>query len=140
MLRELALTALLLLAPAESHAETPFRVIVHESNALTSIRRAELSAIFMKRMRGWPADGEILPVEPRTVLREPFARDIHGKSLAYVTRYWQRLIFAGRGIPPAQLPADEDVIAYVAANRGAIGYVGVTAPLPAGVRVLTVLP
>lgn len=140
MVRGLSLIAILLLGPVEGMAEGPFQVIVHESNPRTSISRHELSAIFMKRMRSWPADGEILPAEPRTALREQFARQVHGKSLAYVTRYWQRLIFAGRGIPPAQFPTEEDVVAYVASNRGAIGYIGVAMHNSAGIKVITVRP
>jgi ABC-type phosphate transport system substrate-binding protein len=140
MVRGLSLIAILLLAPVEELAEGPFRVIVHESNRQNSISRQEVSAIFMKRMRSWPAGGEILPAEPRTPLREQFARQVHGKSLAYVTRYWQRLIFAGRGIPPAQFPSEEDVVAYVASNPGAIGYIGAATAEPDGVRVITVRP
>ena len=139
MVRGLSLIAILLLAPA-GMAEGPFQVIVHESNPRTSISRHELSAIFMKRMRSWPADGEILPAEPRTPLREVFAREVHGKSLAYVTRYWQRLIFAGRGIPPAQFATEGDVIAFVASNRGAIGYIAAATADRAGVKVIAVRP
>jgi ABC-type phosphate transport system substrate-binding protein len=41
--------------------------------------------------------------------------------------YWQQMIVSGRGVPPAKT-SDQDVLAYVKANPGAIGYVGADAP------------
>ena len=97
-------------------ASTPIQVIVNRESAVSSMPRAEVSAIFMKRVKAWE------PVE-QAALREAFSKQIHGKSGAYVRRYWQRLIFAGRAIPPRELPSDEAVVQFVKSNRGAIGYV-----------------
>jgi ABC-type phosphate transport system substrate-binding protein len=99
--------------------DPPFFVIVHRSNPVVSMSRAELSVIYMKRKSSWqPVDQQ-----PAARVRERFSRAIHGKSVAYVTRYWQRLIFSGRGIPPRQLPSDAAVIEFVKNNPNAIGYV-----------------
>jgi hypothetical protein len=43
--------------------------------------------------------------------------------VAYVTRYWQRLIFAGRAVPPPELRSSAAVRDFVRTHRGAIGYV-----------------
>ena len=48
---------------------------------------------------------------------------IHQTTVAFVTRYWQRLIFAGRAIPPLEIASDDDVAAFVRKTPGAIGYV-----------------
>jgi ABC-type phosphate transport system substrate-binding protein len=112
--------------------DPPFLIVVHRSNPAVSMTRAELSAIYMKRKSDWqPVDQ---PASAR--VRERFSRAVHGKSVAYVTRYWQRLIFSGRGIPPRQLPSDAAVIEFVKNNPNAIGYI---AAGPAeGVKVITV--
>ena len=128
MLSELALALLLMVTAADAPSgalDLPFAVIVHRSNPRTSIARAELSAIYMKRTRSWRGGAQILPIDhlARTRIREDFSRTIHGKSVAYVTRYWQRVIFAGRGIPPPELKSDAAVVDFVKNNRGAIGYV-----------------
>ena len=139
MLSELLLVLAFLLSAAEAQpqAETPFVVITHPSNEVSSMTRAELSAIFMRRTKSWRDGTEIRPVEPFSrSLRERFSRAVHGKSLAYVTRYWHRVIFAGRGLPPDTLPSDAAVIEFVKAHRGAVGYVAT--PPADGVKVVTV--
>jgi len=142
MLSDLLLVAVILLsaAPAQqTPPDAPFHVIAHPSTNVASLSRAELSAIFMRRTRSWRDGAEVRPVEPASQrMRERFSRAIHGKSAAYVTRYWHRVIFAGRGLPPEALSSDAAVIEYVKTHRGAIGYVE-TAP-GNGVKVLTVTP
>lgn len=116
--------------------DLPFRVVVHRSSAIESISRAELSAIFLKRTKSWtPVDK---PATSR--VREEFSRAIHGKSVAYVTRYWQRLLFSGRALPPRQLPNDAAVLAFVRTNRNAIGYIDHDTPPGDGVKVIAVTP
>lgn len=145
MLRELVLAAAILLpAPDGQPAETvrPFHVIVNAANPVSQLGRAELSAIFMKRTKSWPDGSEIMAVDQpaRSALRESFSRSIHEKSGAFVGRYWQRLIFAGRGIPPPEMSSDEEVIAFVAKHRGAVGYVSRAVTLDRGVKVIAVTP
>lgn len=117
-----------------------FQVIVNRSNATSELTRAEVSAIFMKRIRSWRDGSEILPVDQpaRSALREAFSRGIHEKGTAFVSRYWQRLIFAGRDIPPPELPSDEEVMAFVAKNQGAVGYVSAGVDLTDDVKVMAV--
>ena len=141
MLRLIGL--LVVLATAEVHADdAAFRIVVHPSNPLESITRAELSAIYMKRTRSWRDGREIVPVDQpaSSPVREHFSRSILGKSVAYVTRYWQRLIFSGRGIPPRQLQNDAAVLELVKNSREAIGYVARDTPPGDGVKVLEVVP
>jgi ABC-type phosphate transport system substrate-binding protein len=145
MLSELVLVATIFLSAADALQQrqaVPFRVIAHPSTTVSSLNRAQLSAIFMRRTRSWRDGTEVRPVEPpsRSRVREQFSRAVHGKSVAYVTRYWHRVIFAGRGVPPEELPSDAAVLAFVKTNRGAIGYVD-GATLPGGdVKVITVTP
>ena len=73
-------------------------------------------------------------------MREEFSRAIHGKSLAYVTRYWHRVIFAGRGVPPDELASDAAVIELVKNQRGAIGYIDGDTPPGDDVKVIAVTP
>lgn len=133
---------LLLIAGVSAAAELPFRVVVHASNPATAVSRAELSAIYMKRTRSWPDGREIVPVDQLNGarVRDRFSRAVHGKSVAYVTRYWQRLIFSGRAVPPRELRSDAAVLEFVKANGEAIGYIDRNTPVPEGVKVLAVRP
>lgn len=123
-------------------AAEPFRVIVHRDNPAVSISRAELSAMFMKRSRRWKHGSDVVPVDQKTTskVREEFSRRVHDHSVAFVIRYWHRVVFSGRGVPPQIAGSDAEVMTFVAANRGGVGYVSPDAALPAGVRVLRVAP
>ena len=142
---ELLLITLLLLSGADVQPAAippPFVVIVNSEGPVTSLTRTQLSAIFMKRQRSWP-DRTVIAAVDRPVgsqLREQFSRSVHGKSVAYVTRYWQRLIFSGRDIPPPVLDTDADVVNFVSTHRNAIGYVTAGTPFGGGVRLLVVRP
>jgi ABC-type phosphate transport system substrate-binding protein len=139
MLRLLGLLVMLSTAEVQD-GDAAFRVVIHRSNPLASITRAELSAIYMKRTRSWSGGREIVAVDQPagSPVREHFSRAVHGKNVAYVTRYWQRLIFSGRGIPPRQLQDDAAVLALVSSSRDAIGYINGTTQPGDGVRVLPV--
>ena len=141
MLRLIGVLVMLAALPARA-GEEAFRVVVHRNNPIESITRAELSSIYMKRTRSWRDGREIVPVDQpvSSPVRERFSRSIHGKNVAYVTRYWQRLIFSGRGIPPRQLRNDAAVLELVKNSRDAIGYVARDTPPGDGVKVLTVMP
>lgn len=145
MLSELVLVATMFLSAAQApqqRRDVPFRVIAHPSVSATSLTRAQLSAIFMRRTRSWRDGAEVKPVEPpaRSSVRDVFSRAIHGKSVAYVTRYWHRVIFAGRGVPPEELASDAAIVEYVKANRGAIGYIDGALVPGADVKILAVTP
>ena len=143
MLRELVLAAAIFLPavdPQPAVPRLPFHIIVNRANPAAELSRAELSAIFMKRIRSWPDGSEIMAVdqEKRSELRDHFSRSIHEKSVAFVSRYWQRLIFSGRGIPPPEAESDDDVIVFVAKHPGAIGYVSDDATLTGDVKRIVV--
>lgn len=143
MFGPLALVAAILLSPDDGRAlprDLSFRVVVNKANPVSSLSRGELSAIFMRRVRSWPDGTEIRPVDQRVGagVRERFSRSVHGKSVAYVIRYWQRLIFAGRGIPPPEVPSGAAVMELVRRNRGAIGYVDAATPIAGDLKVIEV--
>jgi ABC-type phosphate transport system substrate-binding protein len=129
-------------ADAQPGSEVRIRVVAHPSTAIATLTRAEVSAIFMKRTRSWPDGSEIVPVDqhPRSRARQHFSRAVHGKSVAYVTRYWQRLIFSGRSVPPREEADDEAVLAFVRATPGAIGYVDASIAGTEDVRIIEVTP
>jgi ABC-type phosphate transport system substrate-binding protein len=146
MLAEVVLFSTLVLqagsGPPAPRPALQFRVIVHSTNPVDSISRQQLSAIYMKKVRQWPNRTEIAPVDqsPTSRVRERFSDSVHGKSVAYVTRYWHRVIFSGRGLPPFELSSSAAVAEFVSENRGAIGYVSPDLVLGDGVKVITVTP
>jgi ABC-type phosphate transport system substrate-binding protein len=119
-----------------------FTVIVNAANPASSITRSELSRIFLKKTGQWPDGTRALPVDlgAASPVRASFSRDVHGRNAGAVKAYWQKMIFSGREIPPAELASAAEVIAFVAANRGAVGYVAAGASPGEGVKAIRVVP
>jgi ABC-type phosphate transport system substrate-binding protein len=137
LLPALALTLALALPVRAAFAED-YRVIVNGASPVTALSRAEVSQLFLKKTTQWPGGQPVQPVEPADrKLREHFAEGIHKKSLSAVRSYWNQLIFSGREVPPVEKQGDAEVVAFVRATPGAVGYVSPGADL-AGVKVLTV--
>jgi ABC-type phosphate transport system substrate-binding protein len=134
----LALAAVLLAAaPA---AADGFKVVVHPDNPATELDRDTLSRLLLKKTLRWQDGVAVQPVEPATLpLRTAFADQVHRKSLNAVKSYWTQLIFSGRDVPPLERAGDAEVLAFVRATRGAVGYVSASADAT-GVKVLSVRP
>jgi ABC-type phosphate transport system substrate-binding protein len=127
-------------APRLEAQNTAFVVVVHESNPTTSISRDELSRIFLKKITVWRTRRPVTVVDQRdnTKVREQFTRTVHRREVSSVASFWQQQIFAGRAVPPAQRTSDAEVLAFVANNPDAIGYVSAGASLVPGVKAVSV--
>lgn len=129
----LTLTAALVAQTAPGGAETArsggFQVIVHPSNRVESIDRAFLRDAFLRKVVTWRSSETIRPVDlaRRYPARDRFTRDVLKKTPTQLRSFWNRQIFSGTGVPPVERATEAAVVAYVLANRGAIGY------LPEGV-------
>lgn len=132
----------LLLLAAEAPpalAEGPgFQVVVNAANPAQSVSRRQLADMFLKKVTHWPDGTTVEPVEPpeKSMTRAYFLSDVMGgKSALALKAFWQKRVFSGRDTPPVEKGSDEEVVAFVKASPGAIGYVAATAQV-AGVKVL----
>jgi ABC-type phosphate transport system substrate-binding protein len=126
-------------ATAHADASTPpFVVIVHPHNPYTSLDRAFVADLFLKKATRWPNGDLVKPADlpPDSAARERFSSDVIKRSVRAVRNYWQQMIFAGRDIPPPELASEEEVVKYVLARPNAVGYVSGTAKLD-GARTVT---
>jgi ABC-type phosphate transport system substrate-binding protein len=125
----LFMTTSLILCMSSISAAQDFKVVAHPSVKVDSISRAELSRIFLKKQAKWPDGTAAVPVDlPITSeVRDSFSKAIHQKGTSAIDAYWQKQIFSGRDVPPVTKANDSDVIAYVRANAGAVGYVSASA-------------
>ena len=97
--------------------------------------------IFLKKMRAWPGGGPSAdPVDQRDAspARKEFLAAVIGKDAAAMTAYWQSQLFVGRTTPPPVKATDADVIAFVAAAKGGIGYVSAGTALPETVKAIRI--
>lgn len=124
-------------------AADAFVVIVHPSVAGASIRRTDLSAVFLKKASRWSGGGGLaVPVDQSgtSPIRSAFSEGVLRQPVAQVVQYWQKQMFsAARLIPPPVKASDAEVIAFVAKNAGAVGYVAAGTTLPPEVRTLALI-
>ena len=120
----IALALSLLLLPSLAQG-AGFRVVVNKDNPTTTISSEDLSALMMKKTPRWSDGTPVVPVDQveSTAARAAFTTTVLRKSPAAVKSYWRQQIFSGRETPPVEKRNDEEVLRYVRANRGAVGYV-----------------
>lgn len=118
----------------------PFRVIVNAENPVAALEAAEVSRMFLKKTATWRNNGQpVVVIElAQGTVREAFDHDIHGKSNAELERYWQVMVFSGKGTPPPARASDAEVIEIVRHSPYAIAYVSASAPLPADIKTVTI--
>lgn len=120
-------------------AEAPsYQVVVNAQNPVSELPRAEVSKMFLKQLTKWPDGRIVVPVDQSASsdVRAVFCTGVHQRSPQAIQSYWQKEIFSRRGAPPFVKVGDGEVIAFVASNAAAIGYVGGDAKIPSGLKVL----
>jgi hypothetical protein len=130
-IRILGATALLGLA---SLAQAEVAVIVNPG-AAKAPSQSEVANIFLgkdKSMKGVDQAGW-------TPAKEAFYAGVTSKNESQLKSYWSGLIFTGKGQPLPSVADDAAVVAKVAAEADAIGYVD-SAAVNGSVKVLFTLP
>jgi ABC-type phosphate transport system substrate-binding protein len=124
-------------SPAAS--ETSFRVIANLSVGGNQISRAALSSIFLKEVRKWGDGTPAFPIDQslRSKIRASFTHDVLRQEVDSVSVYWQQRMASG--VVPPMVKSEEQIISFVAATAGAIGYVAADATLPPRVKVITIV-
>ena len=127
--------ALLVLALAVTSAmsaeEARFVIIVNPKNPITTIDRDLLRNMYLKKRVVWGNGETIRPIDlsSKFSLREQFVRRVLKKTPAQLKTYWNQQIFSGKGVPPPEATSPADVVSYVLANPGAVGYVPIDVQL-----------
>ena len=125
--------AFLTLAGAVPAADE-FQVIVNGASPVAEMDRAEVARFFLRQSLKWSDGQPVLPVDQssRSAVRDAFSKGVLKQPLPAVDTYWQRQIASGRAVKTS----DAEVLAYVAATPGAIGYVVGSLNLTPGVKLL----
>ncbi len=120
-------------------AAQEYKVVVNSANPASEISADALGKIFLKQVSKFPEGGAATPVEPAKAspARAAFAKTVLGRTVQNLDTYWQQQIFSGKDVPPANKATDDDVVAFVKGNPGAVGYVSGSAAVT-GVKVVTV--
>ncbi|GAA0859982.1 phosphate ABC transporter substrate-binding protein [Aliiglaciecola litoralis] len=98
-------------------------VVVHPSNT-SAIDSKSVQRIFLGKEKKFSNGSGVNPInQTNNATRNDFDSNVLGRSSSQVAAYWSKLVFTGKGIPPNEVGGDAEVIAAVAADPSAIGYV-----------------
>jgi TonB family protein len=115
------------------------RIIANPSVKAEAITASDIKSVFLEERNSLRDGTHVEPVLSRGgPAHEAFLKDYLGKSDDALQNYYSTLVFTGKGSMPKTLHSDDEVVAYVARTRGAIGYVGSTTPVD-GVKTLAVV-
>jgi TonB family protein len=116
------------------------RIIANPSVKAEGVSAEEIKSVFLEERNSLRDGTHVEPVLSKGgPAHATFLKDYLGQNNDALQNYYRTLVFTGKGSMPRALHSDEEIVAYVAKTRGAIGYVGATVSLD-GVKALTVDP
>jgi hypothetical protein len=115
-----------------------FKVIANPSVTSSAVSAADLKGVFLATKTSLSDGSHAEPVLVKSgPAHEAFLKEYLGKTDSALQTYYRSLVFTGKGSMPKTVNSDDEVVAYVAKTKGALGYIG-AAVAPAGVKVLEV--
>jgi ABC-type phosphate transport system substrate-binding protein len=129
---------LLMLLATASCAAVEVQVIANPDCHATSLRSDDLADLYLGKKSKW-GNGAKAVVLTNANLEETerFLAQHLERTPAAFSAAWKRLVFTGKGTPPAEARDDRDMVELVRKTPGAIGYVSAGTPAE-GVITLTV--
>jgi ABC-type phosphate transport system substrate-binding protein len=100
-------------------------VVVSAASGVTEMSRLHLADLYLGRTTRFPNGAQAVAIDqrPGSPVRAAFSAAFLGRSEAQVKAYWSKIIFTGRGRPPAEASGDEAVRDLIAGDPRAIGYI-----------------
>ncbi len=125
--RTLSTLFFILLVTAYSSLTADIAVITNKTAKFDSLSAKEVKSIFLQKSKTLP-DGSyaIVGDQPSSsTVRKEFNKKILKKSSKKLKRYWSKLLFSGKGVPPKVIGNDEDMKKWVASTPNSLGYIDI---------------
>ena len=112
-------------------------VVIGNPAGVDALSSSEVKKLFLGKLKKLPngANPVVIEYPDGTPIRTQFHNAMTNKSEAQLQAYWSKLIFTGKGTPPKTVATAAEVIAEVANNPNAIGYLD-SSEVTASVKVL----
>ena len=99
-------------------------LVVNPGSSLTGITWRAAERIFLSKKTEWSQGEHIhVVVNNNPEVYASFCREILKKTPQQYLLYRKKMLFNGSGIPPLVMNSDEEVKAFVAATKDAIGFI-----------------
>ncbi len=134
------LTVLILLVCAGAATGEELVIIANPDLPGSSLDAKGLQRIYMGKQTRWSNDEAIVPVMLKAgPVHEAFVEAYLDRSPHRFVTYWRQMIFTGKGTPPRSFASEEELVAFVAATPGSVGYASATTDMQS-VKILPVSP
>jgi ABC-type phosphate transport system substrate-binding protein len=99
--------------------------VVASNSPITALTKTQVMDIFLGRRTHFPDGSSALPIDQAegSPAREEFYARCAGMSSAQLKAYWSKIIFTGRGQPPATVTSSLEARKLLSANLNSIGYI-----------------
>ncbi len=99
--------------------------VVSSRSPVAAFSKNQVVDIFLGRVSHFPDGGLALPIDQAegSVARDEFYARFADKSAAQIKAHWAKIIFTGRGHPPAEVSNSIEVKKLLIKNPHAIGYI-----------------
>jgi ABC-type phosphate transport system substrate-binding protein len=100
-------------------------VIVSAKSPVPALRQEQVAAIFLGQSARFPDGQEAVPLDQPlgSPLRDEFYVRVASKTPPLLKAWWSKMVFTGRGQPPAEAADNAAVRRRVAENPEMIGYI-----------------
>jgi ABC-type phosphate transport system substrate-binding protein len=126
----------LCLATAAIHADVV--AVVSAKSSVTALSKYQVADIFLGKTVRFPNGVQAVPIDQKegSAARTEFYTTYANKSPAQLKAHWSKVVFTGRGKPPASVENSVEARKLIAADPRAIAYIDRSA-VDGSVRVLT---
>lgn len=137
-LYSLLFIAIGLLATASLARAADYVFVTHPDTQVSTLSKDDVKNILLGNKTKWDSGGLIkLAVLTEGPVHEAVIQGFTARSADQFDKYWKKQVFTGKGIAPDAFKTDAELVAFVAKNPGAFGYIaGGTAP--SGVKAVSV--
>jgi ABC-type phosphate transport system substrate-binding protein len=116
-------------------------IIVSSNSGAAEINAKTAKKLFLSKIKSIPGMSNITLVGQldESPIKADFTKKVTKKGMGKYKAYWSKMIFSGKAVPPTEFANDEEVRAYVAKNKDAVGYIDATS-VDSSVKVLMLVP
>lgn len=107
-----------------SLANNDFVVAVSKKSTINQLSKNDIAKLFLSKIKSFPNGEKAITIEINNKESQiNFYKELTNKNEKQLSKYWAKMIFTGRGIPPKKLEKESELIEFIAKNKNAITYI-----------------
>jgi hypothetical protein len=99
--------------------------VVSANSPIIALDKSQVADLFLGKTNRFPNGIQAIPIDQAEGLavRDEFYDKVLGRTAAQMKAYWSKIIFTGRGQPPASVSNGSEMKKRISENPAAIGYI-----------------